>query len=119
MIEYYGMDGQALSRDEYYEQYGDGPEKRRVAETTLPGGVWISTVLLGLDHNFMGSGRPIIFETMVFAPPFTPPNAGDLGPDLDCDRYCTKEEARLGHEAMVTKWTGWSRGEPHPGEEDQ
>lgn len=111
-IEYYGMDGQPLTREEYYELYEPGTDARRVAETTLPGGVWISTVLLGLDHGFM-SGRPIIFETMVFAPP----RENELGDELDCVRYATKQEAEAGHEVMVTKWTGWTPGEPEP-EED-
>lgn len=71
--------------------------ERRVAETTLPDGKWVSTVWLGIDHSF-GSGPPLIFETMVF------PSQGDFG-DLDCDRYSTEEEARVGHEAMVQKWS--------------
>lgn len=33
--------------------------------------VWISTVFMGIDHNFTGSGRPILFETMVFGLPDT------------------------------------------------
>jgi len=28
-------------------------DKRRVAETTLPNGRWVSTVWMGLDHNFV------------------------------------------------------------------
>lgn len=38
---------------------------RRVAETTIDG-FWISTVFLGMNHNF-GEGEPLLFETMVFA----------------------------------------------------
>ncbi len=33
---------------------------------TKVGEVKISTVWLGLDHNFDGVGPPIIFETMIF-----------------------------------------------------
>jgi hypothetical protein len=40
---------------------------KRVAETTLPDGTWISTVWLGLDHAW-GGGPPLIFETMVRLP---------------------------------------------------
>ena len=29
----------------------------------------ISTVFLGIDHNFFGSGPPLLFETMIFGPP--------------------------------------------------
>lgn len=38
---------------------------RRVAETYL-GSAWVSTVFLGLNHNHLGRGRPLWFETMVF-----------------------------------------------------
>lgn len=69
---------------------------RRVAETTLPDGKWISTVWLGLDHSF-DVDRPLIFETMVF------PKSGDYG-ELDMDRYSTEEEAKKGHKKMVAKW---------------
>ena len=48
----------------------------------------VSTVWLGLDHNFMGS-PPLIFETMVF-------------PECDiCQRYHTFKEAVIGHKKIV------------------
>ena len=37
---------------------------RHVAKTQV-GGIWVSTVFLGLDHSF-GRGLPILFETMLF-----------------------------------------------------
>ena len=37
---------------------------RHVAQDTI-GDVRISTVFLGLDHNFLGD-RPLLFETMIF-----------------------------------------------------
>jgi hypothetical protein len=52
--------------------------------------VKVSTVWLGLDHNFMG-GRPKIFETMIFG--------GKL--HLECWRYSTEEEALAGHDDAV------------------
>ena len=69
--------------------------QRRVAETKFPNGTWVSTVFLGLDHNFNG-GTPILFETMVFP-------KDDWG-ELDCERYCTYNEAVEGHQTMVEKW---------------
>lgn len=63
--------------------------------TTLPGGARVSTVWLGLDHQF-GDGPPLIFETMVFP--------AESSMDLDCERYSTEEEAKAGHSAMVEKW---------------
>jgi hypothetical protein len=57
------------------------------------GEVQVSTVFLGLDHAW--HGPPMIYETMVFW----------LKHDLDneCDRYSMREEARVGHEAMVAR----------------
>jgi len=69
-------------------------ENRRVAKTEV-GGIEISTVFLGINHNF-GSGRPLWFETMVFG--------GAL--DQEMDRYTTLEEAVLGHERLVAQVQG-------------
>lgn len=62
-----------------------------VGKTTI-GKVKISTVFLGLDHNFDG-GKPLIYETMVFG--------GEL--DGEQMRYSTKQEAIKGHEEIVKK----------------
>jgi hypothetical protein len=51
----------------------------------------VSTVFLGLDHNFMGKGPPILFETMVFGGPF----------NHTLWRYATWDEAVTGHERLV------------------
>lgn len=40
----------------------------RVAHTNLVGGIYVSTVFLGLDHSWSESGPPIVFETMAFLP---------------------------------------------------
>lgn len=44
--------------------FGDG-NNRRIAEDFIEGRR-ISTVFLGIDHNFSGEGPPLIFETMIF-----------------------------------------------------
>jgi hypothetical protein len=106
-LKFYGMDGQPISLEEWGRLAGS--DQKIVARSDLPGGVWVSTVLLGLDHSF-GSGPPVIFETMVF-------ESQDNLEELDCERYCTRAEAELGHEAMVTKWTGWIPCEPYPEDE--
>jgi hypothetical protein len=64
---------------------------RRVAADEV-GSIRISTVFLGLDHNF-GGGPPLLFETMVFG--------GDL--DQECERYSTWEEAEAGHRKMIER----------------
>lgn len=41
-------------------------EVRQVLRDELPGGCWVSTIFLGLDHGWH-SPEPILFETAVFA----------------------------------------------------
>jgi hypothetical protein len=50
------------------------------------GGVRVSTVFLVLDHSH-GSGRPVLYETMVFGGPH----------DQYQERYATRAEAVAGH----------------------
>ena len=66
---------------------------RTVAKAQLPGDVSVSTVFLGLNHDFLGDGPPILFETMIFGGPL----------DLEEARYATWDEAEEGHAAMVKR----------------
>lgn len=97
-MNYYDRQGRPMTLEGYIEQLGvdnkSGIDQRRVAETTLKNGRWISTVYLALDHNFSG-GPPLIFETMAFDATMN---------ELDCDRYSTEAEALAGHERMCQKW---------------
>jgi hypothetical protein len=53
-------------------------------------GVKVSTVFLGLDHNFSGGGPPLLWETMVFG-----------GPDDGLtQRYASLATAQAGHRAV-------------------
>ncbi|MCB1712828.1 MAG: hypothetical protein KDH96_10220 [Candidatus Riesia sp.] len=70
-------------------------QDRRVRLTKLPGGYRVSTVFLGIDHQW-GDGPPLVFETMVFGPK-------GWG-EMDMDRYSTWDEAVSGHKAMVERW---------------
>lgn len=40
--------------------------RRQVARTRISADVIVSTVFLGVDHNWTGKGGPVLFETMVF-----------------------------------------------------
>ena len=63
---------------------------QRVARTFIGAKIVVSTVFLGVDHNFV-PGSPILFETMVFGP-FK----------LDFrTRHDTYEEAEHGHKLAV------------------
>lgn len=76
---------------------------RRVAKDII-GGVEVSTVFLGLNHNY-GEGEPILFETLVFGGPL----------DGEMERYSTWDEAKAGHAAMVERvkaipiWHKWKK----------
>ena len=88
--------------------------QRIIAQEDLPHGYWISTVFLGLNHQWMLGQPPLWFETMVFKPPTNVPSPitgkiHKLGPEAFCDRYTTLEEARSGHEIIKAKWLGWFR----------
>lgn len=70
---------------------------RKVALTALGGGVEVSTVFLGLNHNW-GDGPPLLFETMVFG--------GEH--DSYQQYHSTWEEAEEGHKQVVEMVKGGS-----------
>mgnify|MGYP001584262846 FL=1 len=66
---------------------------RIVKQENLPNGKRVSTVFLGLDHNF-GEGEPLLFESMVF------------GTDEEVqERYTTYDEAEEGHRKLVEEYS--------------
>ena len=97
MSRYYDKQGKPLELMQWAQLFEDNAY-RHIAETTLPDGTWVSTVWLGLDHNF-GRGVPVIFETMVF------PHKDDNSNEQEQERYSTLEEALNGHTRMVQKYT--------------
>jgi hypothetical protein len=90
MSEYYGRDGEPMTPDEWLEKFSDFDYKRVALDKI--GDVEVSTVWLGLNHNW-GAGRPLIFETLTFGGP----------DDGDMDRYATEAEALRGHEQTVSR----------------
>ena len=52
----------------------DFQNREPVGYDVLPNGIRVSTVWLGINHNFLG-GRPLIFETMLF---FGDDSIGDM-----------------------------------------
>ena len=73
-------------------------EDRRVRLTRV-GPFEISTVFLGLDHNFFGDGPPILFETMTFLRGEGLQDAEGMN-DED-GRACTWPEAERMHQRAV------------------
>ena len=74
---------------EWSKQFGSA--SRIVAQTNVRG-INVSTVFLGIDHNFSG-GAPLLFETMVFG----------IGEDESQVRCSTWEEAEVQHAEAVAK----------------
>lgn len=66
---------------------------RTVGKTSVSG-FEVSTVFLGLDHNFSGEGPPVLWETMVFS------EGGRA--DFDCRRCAGSiEQAEAMHEEVA------------------
>ncbi len=79
------------ARDEWAESYP------RFQQVTIVNGVRVSTVFLGLDHNYTDEGAPILFETMTF----TKRRQSFKRYDQLQWRYCDLENAEAHHRAIV------------------
>lgn len=70
-------------------------EERMVAKSKIMFGEeqigYVSTVFLSLDHAF-GGGPPVLWETLVY----------EKGEEEDQARYRSLEEAKAGHELLVS-----------------
>lgn len=74
-------------------------ENWRVA-LTQDGPLKVSTVFLSLDHSYIDSSQPELFETMVFWE-----GDGDFPLDREMERYSTWDESIEGHSLMVKRVT--------------
>lgn len=93
---YFDRQGQPVSDTLRWAKLFEDRSYQRVALTILTNGIKVSTVWLGLNHQW-GDGPPLIFETMVF------PDTADFHED-DCARYSSEAEAVAGHQGMCEKW---------------
>lgn len=107
---YYNRSGEPISMLEWAHLISVFDYK--VVEHTMVGPYLVSTVWLGMNHNWMGD-TPIIFETMVFDQSVeeTSSLGGDheftFHPDMGLqDRYSTEEQALVGHQYTVEKMQG-------------
>lgn len=93
MSTYYDRNGNPLTDLMEWATLLNDPEYKRVAWDELPAGGHLSTVWMGIDHEFFGRGPPIIFETMAF-----PVEQYDIQ-----ERYATLEDARAGHARILAE----------------
>lgn len=96
MTDCYDREGNPIDMLRWSVLVERGPTYMRVAQTTLANGLLVSTVWLGVNHQY-GGGPPLIFETMVFL-------FCDSARALDCTRYTTEAQAQAGHVVMCEKW---------------
>jgi hypothetical protein len=80
---------------------------RIIAQEQLPGGYFLSTVFLGLNHGY--GKNPLWFETMIFEKPtgeksLITGKEQKLGPELFCERYTTLAQALAGHQSAREKF---------------
>jgi len=87
-MSYFDQDGKPITHAQWLDTWGE--IENRIIARTQDGRFLISTVWLGLNHQY-GDGPPLIFETMIF-------DEQNNGADIGCQRYSTKEQAIAGHE---------------------
>lgn len=51
---------------EWFERTSKRGNKERIVKQETIGAYKVSTVFLGLDHNFTGKGESLLYETMIF-----------------------------------------------------
>jgi hypothetical protein len=76
----------------------EGGTQKRVASTLIEGEVWVSTVFLGLDHNWLDDEHPHLFETMVFEP------SGEAGYQTRCSTWQEAEEMHAKAVELMKAW---------------
>ena len=67
------------------------PTNYRHLGDEIVNGKRVSTIFIGLCYDFNNTGKPRVFETMVF-------NGGE---GIYQDRYCTWKEAEEGHQQAI------------------
>ena len=91
MSDKYKLDGYTpirCSLMEWVDQFQGS--NRIVAQTDVAKDIQVSTVFLGLDHQW-GDGPPLLFETMIFGGAH----------DQFQQRYSTWDQAEAGHRAAL------------------
>ena len=96
MIRCYDRTGKPITSLSAWAEKQEDPDYKIVKQTELDNGKFVSTVWLGIDHQY-GDGPPLIFETMVFL------SKMDYQ-DLDMKRYSSEAEAVAGHKAKCQEW---------------
>ena len=91
-----------VAREEYWAWHESLPQDIQTGcgftlAYTKEGEVAVSTVYLGLDHNYSGIGPPVLWETMVFFD-----GGGD--DDQSCQRSTNRVDALNTHRDFCDKY---------------
>ena len=100
-MDYYNKKGEPIPMMVWAKLF-ENKNYKIIEQTILQNKKWVSTVWLGLNHNFRPRSKPIIFETMVFSKKFKTIKKSPK--ELDIQRYFTLKEAKQGHKEMCKKW---------------
>ena len=94
MSDHYILDGHKPVKCDLmtWGRWFEKADKARIVKQEKTGDVEVSTVFIGIDHQW-GKGPPLLFETMIFGGPH----------DQYQERYSTWEEAELGHALAVER----------------
>ena len=76
---------------EMWAEWFTETDRRRVCKTKIGDSTEVSTVFLGIEHDYSRDGPPILFETMIFGGPL----------DGDMWRCATYNQAEAQHQAAV------------------
>jgi hypothetical protein len=113
---YYDRDGDKLSSEEWVSLYED-VDYRCIRSSNIGTTYRVSTLWLGIDHNVVQTGAPLIFATFLLARP-TPLQAPHWSrAEAYTTRYPTERLAREGHDAMVRMVCATQRVDPSSVEE--
>ncbi len=95
---YYIKKGKIVQAKDALDWSTNFSEEQKKVKLTYVGDCRVSTVFLGIDHSFLDSDLPILYETMIF---------GGVQDQEYQERYCTKEEALIGHKVACWEAVEW------------
>lgn len=95
MADFYDRNGKKIKLERWMALYAK--DENKVVKQERVGDKIVSTVWLGVDHNFSDEGSPLIFETMIF--PIL--ETGPVPVPEFVRRYAFEDEAVEGHAFAV------------------
>jgi hypothetical protein len=73
---------------------------KKVALDELPNGYRVSTAFLGVDHNILGTGAPLLWETLI---------VDEREHKVMQERYTSYEQAVAGHRINLNLAKAWAK----------